>query len=292
MYREVIGERRYAMMGRGSPAAAHERDKHRPLIGLEQWQKAPGANSMNGPTHISAEELAMLRLVDTPTVCNVIELFEVRPRNGGYMDGRIKSCIPELAPMVGFATTATFRSHAPPRSADVYASMDEQLKAFSQVAAPYVVVFQDLDDPPASATFGEVMCSTYKAFGAVGIVTSGAGRDLDQVRALKFPAFTSGTICSHGYCHTLHLNVPVHVGGVTVYPGDLLHGDCNGVTTIPNAIAGAVARACKEFMACEDEVLKYVKGTASPTLDEFAIRRRRLTERVKSLGERVREEMG
>ena len=81
------------------------------------------------------------------------------------------------------------------------------------------------------------MCTTYKAFGAVGLITSGAGRDLDQVEALHFPCFTGGTICAHGYCHIPSINVPVHVGGVTIHPGDLLHGDRNGVTTIPQEIA-------------------------------------------------------
>ena len=74
---------------------------------------------------------------------------------------------------------------------------------------PAVVVFQDLDDPPVGATFGEVMCSVYKAFGSTGLVTSGGGRDLDQVRALEYPVFTGATICSHAYCHILHIGLPV-----------------------------------------------------------------------------------
>jgi regulator of RNase E activity RraA len=243
---------------------------------------------MGEPTNATQEMLDLLRQVDTPTVCNVVELFDVRPRNTGYMDARIRCCFPELPPMVGFATTATFRSHSPPRKGDVYASMEEQLSAFVDVAGPPVVVFQDLDDPRVSATFGEVMCATYKAFGAVGIVTSGAGRDLEQVRALKFPAFAAGTICAHGYCHTLQINVPVHVGGLTIHPGDLIHGDCNGITTIPNEIAPAVARACREFIACEDEVLGYVKSPGAHTIEEFAVRRKRMAERIRMLGEKLR----
>ncbi len=35
-----------------------------------------------------------------------------------------------------------------------------------------------------NCTAGEVMCSSYQAFGAAGLITSGAGRDLDQVEAL------------------------------------------------------------------------------------------------------------
>ena len=42
----------------------------------------------------------------------------------------------------------------------------------------------------AAATFGEVMCTTYKKFGAKGLITTGGGRDLAQVDALGFPTFT------------------------------------------------------------------------------------------------------
>src|SRR5438874_4592140 len=188
---------------------------------------------MPGYRGIPPADLELLRKFDTPTVCNVIELFDHRPRTAGYMDQRIQACFPKLPPMVGYASTATFRSAAPPRSGSVYAAMSDQVASFADLAGPAVVVFQDLDDPPAAATFGEVMCTTFKAFGAVGLITSGAGRDLDQVEALAFPCFTSGTMCAHGCCHIVQINIPVHVGGVAVHPGDLLHGDRHGVTTIP-----------------------------------------------------------
>src|SRR5947209_11509532 len=142
---------------------------------------------------VAADVLEKLRAFDTPTVCNVIELFELRPRTAGYLDGRIRACFPRLPPMVGYASTATFRSSAPPRSGNVYAGLSEQVAAFAELPGPAVVVFQDLDDPVAAATFGEVMCSTYKTFGAAGLITSGAGRDLDQVEAMNFPCFTRGT---------------------------------------------------------------------------------------------------
>jgi regulator of RNase E activity RraA len=67
-------------------------------------------------------------------------------------------------------------------------------------------------------------------------------------------------LAAHGNCHILQLNVPVHVGGVMVHPADLLHGDRNGVTTIPNEIASAVAHACPEYMAAEAIVLDYLKA--------------------------------
>lgn len=204
---------------------------------------------------ISKKVLDKLSSFDTPTICNLIELFQVRPRNTGFMDSRIKACFPEMSPMVGFAATATFRSSAPPRENDVYAGTEIQVERFIELSGPPVVVFQDLDNPPVAATFGEVMCTTYQAFGAVGLVTSGAGRDLEQVRALKFPVFTSGTICSHGYSHIPQAHVPVHVGGIVIYPNDLLHGDLNGVTTIPHQIAAELADIGDEFVAAEGVIL-------------------------------------
>src|SRR5205809_688030 len=140
---------------------------------------------------LTPEEISLLGKFDTPTVCNVIELFEVRPPTVGYMDGRIKANFPHLPPMVGYAATATFRSAAAPLGRNVYTEMDKQIVAFMQVPVPRVVIFQDLDNPPAAATFGEVMCTIYKSFDCVGLITSGAGRDLDQVESLGFPVFTS-----------------------------------------------------------------------------------------------------
>jgi regulator of RNase E activity RraA len=242
---------------------------------------------MPSPRAVPAADLELLRRYDTPTVCNVVELFDLRPRSAGYMDARITACYPRLAPMVGYARTATFRSADPPRAGGAYAGLAEQVALFADGPGPPVVVFQDLDDPPASATFGEVMCATYKAFGAAGLVTSGAGRDLEQVEALDFPCFTGGAICAHGYCHFPSLDVPVRVGGVTVHPGDLLHGDRNGVTTVPLEVASAAAHACAEYAAAEQVVLGYLRG-GEVNPKGYAEARNECRDRIEALARRLR----
>lgn len=241
---------------------------------------------MPAPT-VPAEVLDQLRKYDTPTVCNVIELFEIRPRNTGYMDGRVRATYPALPPMVGFATTATFRAGAPPKGGDTYIGLGGQVERIAATPGPKVVVFQDLDDPPVAATFGEIMCTTYKAFGCVGLVTSGTGRDIDQVAPLKFPCFTSGTMPSHGYTQIVELDVPVRVGGVWVNPGDLLHGDANGVTTIPVELAALTAEGCAGFMDAEKVVLDYfAKG--SPTAAGFTTARDECKRRMNELGKKLK----
>jgi 4-hydroxy-4-methyl-2-oxoglutarate aldolase len=237
---------------------------------------------------ITPQTLSKLAEFDTPTICNVIELFDVLPRNRGYMDARIRSAFPELPPMVGYAATASFRADALPSGGDVYGSLDKQIEQFADLPGPAVVVFQDLDDPPVAATFGEVMCSVYKAFGSTGLITSGGGRDLLQVRALEYPVFTSGTICSHGYCHILHVGTPVRIGGLVVNRGDLLHGDANGVTRLPIEIAGELADVAAEFVSAEKIIFDYLKDNTSVTIGglsdakkEFASVVARLTARVR-----------
>ncbi len=239
------------------------------------------------PEGLSADQLDELRRYDTPTICNVIEVFDIQPRNTGYMNDTIKACFPEMPPMVGYASTATWRADAPPLDGREYGSLDGQVKAFAVIPGPPVVVLQDLDDPTAAASFGEVMCTTYKVFGAAGLVTSGAARDLDQVRELGFPAFSNGANPSHGYGHIVDVHIPVHVGGITILPGDLLHGDCNGVTTIPKAIASDLVDVCKEYVSAEQIVLDHL-NSGSPSVEGFANARKECGEMIRKLTEKVR----
>ncbi len=233
-------------------------------------------------THV----LQKLATFDTPTICNIIELFDVRPRNVGFMNDRIKAAFPEMGPIVGFAATVTFRADAAPAANDGYSSIEDQVRLFAELSGPPIMVFQDLDDPPVAATFGEVMCTTYQTFGAVGLITSGAGRDLDQVRAIGFPVFTSGTICAHGYCHFPHTNVPVRVGGISIHPNDLLHCDVNGVSTIPVDIASEVAAVGDEFVAAEHIVLEALRDT-SPSLNKYSEARKEMGAVVERLRQQI-----
>ena len=239
-------------------------------------------------TSIPPEVLSKLATFDTPTICNVIELFDIRPRSTGFMDGRIQACFPEMPPIVGFAATATFRSSAPPPpGTDVYDNIEVQVARFAELSGPAVVVFQDLDDPAVSATFGEIMCTTYQTFGSVGLITSGAGRDLDQVRKIGYPVFTGGTICAHGYCHTPDVHVPVRVGGVFVYPDDLIHADVNGVTTIPKEIASEIAEVGDAYVAAEMVIINALKEFG-PDLAKLKDARKESKRQMQVLRERVK----
>ncbi|MEX2172520.1 MAG: RraA family protein [Pirellulales bacterium] len=236
---------------------------------------------------MSLELLPKLAQYDTATICNTIELFGVRSDATGFMDGRIRSAFPDLPPMVGYATTASFRSAAPPKGVDTYGSLETQIQQMESLPGPAVVVFQDLDEPPVGATFGEIMCSVYQAFGAVGLVTSGGGRDLLPVRKLEFPVFTGCTISSHGYSHLINVGSAVRVGGLVVEHGDLLHGDGDGVTSIPIEIAAEVADVAAEYVAAERILLDFAQGEGEKTIAELMERRRVFGDAMAVLKRRV-----
>jgi regulator of RNase E activity RraA len=238
---------------------------------------------MPAPT-LAAGTLEKLAKYDTPTICNVIELFDLRPYDRGYMDSRIQSAFPAMKPAVGFAATAKFCSKASPSA---YATLQDQLKQFEELPGPAFVVFQDIDVPSIGATFGEVMCSTYQGFGSIGLITSGGGRDLLQVQALGYPVFTGSTICSHAYCQTLDVGKPIDVGGLAVSTGDLLHGDANGVTSIPIEIATEVADVADEFIAAEAHVIDYAKSAGPKTIAEFSARRTAMGDAIAVIRRRV-----
>jgi regulator of RNase E activity RraA len=93
------------------------------------------------------------------------------------------------------------------------------------------------------------------------LITSGTGRDLDQVRKIGFPVFTNGACCSHGYVHIPQIHIPVSVGGIAIFPDDLLHGDCNGVTTIPKEIAAELADIGDAYIAAEMLIIDAMRSS-------------------------------
>jgi len=108
------------------------------------------------------------------------------------------------------------------------------------VPEPRFIVLHDIDNPPLGAYWGEVQGNIHKALGAVGVVTDGTVRDLDEVHDLGFQFFAKEVSVSHAYVHLVDINVPVTIGGLTVNTGDLLHGDKHGVSHIPFELADRI----------------------------------------------------
>ena len=217
---------------------------------------------------LTTEELDVLRAITSPTVCNAIETFNVRPRSEGFMDSTIVCRFPELGAMVGYAVTAKMRARERPQQAVAPWAMWAEME---KVPKPWVVVIEDLDYPdPVGSFWGEVNGSIHKGLGAIGTVTNGGVRDLPEVRATGFHFFSSCVLVSHAYLHLVEVGTPVSVGGLTVNPGDLLHGDEHGVTSIPLEIAREVPKAAEEVEARERVIIDFAR---SPECNADGLRR-------------------
>lgn len=212
------------------------------------------------PLQLTAEQLSALRELDTPTVCNAIERFNVRGRVEGFLGMDIRCLLPELGSMVGWAVTATADSTTPGLKQDA-GTWRAWAEAMAAAPKPVVLVFQDVGPQPRkSAHFGEMMATLSKRLGVVGLVTNGGVRDILEVKRLGLHYFAAGLVPSHGSPRLLEINVPVTLDGVRIEPGDLIHGDINGVTTIPLAIAEQVIEAAQRVRHDEAQLLAYLNG--------------------------------
>ena len=206
------------------------------------------------------DRLEELRLYSSPTVANAIETFNLQPRTAGFMSSEIRCIFPDLGTMVGYACTATIRAvQVPPAtSAALRPAMWREME---RIPSPCVVVIQDLDDPPGVGAFwGDVQSNIHRALGCIGTVTNGSVRDLDEVHALGFHFFAASVSVSHAYVHLVEIGVPVQVGGLTVHPGDLLHGDRHGVLAIPLEIAGRIPEGVEKVERVERQIISYCQS--------------------------------
>lgn len=208
---------------------------------------------------LSNEQLEELRRYNSPTISNAIELFEVRPRHLGFLPHRVRSLLPDLGVMIGYAVTSRTKA-APPDGATEDLTAD-YLRYVAAQPGPKVAVGQDLDDPPGlGAQFGEVNATIHKKLGCVGHVTDGCPRDLDEVRELGFHLFGLNPCVSHAHVRLVDFGKPVEIAGVEIRPGDLLHGDKHGVCVIPLEIAHRLAEACAEVERREKPLLEICRS--------------------------------
>ncbi len=201
--------------------------------------------------------LALLRRVDTPTVCNAIEVAQGRRGFSGFTRGTMLCSDPEGGAVVGYAATARIAAVAPPTEPPdvIRARRMEYYRMMAEAPKPSVAVIEDLDYPDCiGAYWGEVNTTVHKGFGMSGALTNGVMRDLGDMPP-SFPVIAGSIGPSHGFVHVRSLGTPVTVFGLTVAPGDLVHADRHGAVVVPADVIGKLAQAIERMMATEQIVL-------------------------------------
>ncbi|MEE8607541.1 MAG: RraA family protein [Nitrospiraceae bacterium] len=206
---------------------------------------------------LNEDDLAALRALDTPTVCNAIEVLAPERRGYGYTVEPLICSYPELPPMVGYARTATIRAMHPPKAApeEVQATRIGYYEYVEAGPRPSIIVIQDLDPVPGYGSFwGEVQSNVHKGLGALGTITNGCVRDIPDC-AEGFQFMSASIKPSHAAVHVVAYGLEVTVAGMDVSSGDLIHADRHGAVVVPLAIARDIPKTAETIARKEAVVI-------------------------------------
>ncbi|WP_245295282.1 RraA family protein [Manganibacter manganicus] len=179
--------------------------------------------------------VSLLRSVDTPTVCNAIEVAQGRRGFDAFTRGTMICSAPQAGAIVGYARTAKIAAVTPP--AEEPAVVKERRMAYyrhmSMGPRPALAVIEDIDFPDVVGAFwGEINATVHRGFGLAGALTNGVVRDLGTIPA-DFPIIAGSIGPSHAFVHVREVGTEVSVFGMKVRDGDLVHADRHGAVVIP-----------------------------------------------------------
>lgn len=116
------------------------------------------------------------------------------------------------------------------------------------------------------AVWGELATNSCVVKKIACVVIYGGVRDVEDIREMKLPVFAK-IICPEagepkGFGE---INVPVRIEGYTVFPGDWIAGDSDGVVVIPKEKVVEIANRAMDVLERENRIRKEIKdgGTLS-----------------------------
>ncbi len=161
--------------------------------------------------------------------------------------------------MVGHALTLTVDTTTMGKQKGL--DLPEMLQAIKETSKPVVLVIKTVGPRSGhNCVFGDIMAALAKQMGAVGLVTDGGVRDLENIRKMGFHVFACGTVPLHGAFSIKEINLPVNISGVEIQTEDLIHGDENGVLKIPWECADKLPETAQELLKQEKSIVDLIKS--------------------------------
>jgi regulator of RNase E activity RraA len=220
-------------------------------------------------------QMDFLRSIDTPTVCNLVEIVMPERRGSGYTVKHLHCPFPDLPPMVGYAKTVTFKSRdkVPLGQATYLQKRLDYLDYVAGAPQPAVMIMHDLDGEHAGfgAFWGEVQSNIHKALGALGVVTDGSIRDIPAI-APGFQMLAAAIVPSHAYVHAVDFGIDVEVAGMAVRSGDLIHADRHGAIVVPVDAIDAMLAAAGNLTETEARIIAAAKSGGGVEAIKAALR--------------------
>ena len=218
----------------------------------------------------TADEIASLADIDTPTICNLLEMVVPERRGFGFTVQHLHCLFPRMKPIVGFARTATMRAKDPAGWApdEAQARRSRYLDYVADGDVPKISVVQDVDERPGyGALFGEVNSTVHRALGCLGLVTDGSVRDIDQL-APDFQVLAGLVAPSHAFVHVAQWACEVNINGMVVQDGDLIHADRHGAVVVPLAAVRGVLESL-DLMVRREAVILEAARSPGATVDDI-----------------------
>jgi regulator of RNase E activity RraA len=211
------------------------------------------------PETLTTRQFEFLHSIDTPTVCNLIEIVTPHRRGFGYTVKHLHCPFPDLPPIVGYAKTVKIKSKDPFGGGD-QSYIAKRLDYLDYIAAaprPSISIIEDTDGEHVGygAFWGEVQSNVHKALGVLGVVTNGSIRDIPMI-APEFQMLAGSLSPSHAFVHMEEFGTPVNVHGMAVKSGDLIHADRHGAVVVPADKVEDMMKAMEGLSAREAVIIE------------------------------------
>jgi regulator of RNase E activity RraA len=208
---------------------------------------------------LTTRQFEFLHSIDTPTVCNLVEIVAPHRRGFGYTVKHLHCPFPDLPPIVGYAKTVKIKSKDPLKAGDT-SYMARRMDYLDYVAAaprPSISIIEDIDGEHVGygAFWGEVQTNIHKALGVLGVVTNGSIRDIPMV-AKGFQMLAGSIGPSHAFVHIEEFGTPVDVHGMAVKSGDLIHADQHGAVVVPADKVDDMMKAMEKLTEHEARIIQ------------------------------------
>ena len=203
--------------------------------------------------------LKELEKYDTPSITNVVATYPADNENclglydpwliNWYTDQSLRCMYPELGPRAGLAVTCVVGLKDPNFTR---LQWDDVFRAIDRAGGPAILVIkQELpgEIKNKNGLSGGNLTTAFKACGAVGVISDGPSRDIDEIRPKKIQYMLTGVTAGHGDFSLKAVNVPVHVCGMDVCPGEIIHMDENGAVKFPREVLPRVLELVKKLLS-------------------------------------------
>jgi 4-hydroxy-4-methyl-2-oxoglutarate aldolase len=219
-------------------------------------------------------EHKVVRKIPRPSADAIKTLGEQGTATVHEAQGRIGLLASYMRPIYNTAKMA-----GPAVTVSCQAGDNLMIHAAVEVCQPGDVLVVTTKSPSTDGMFGELIATSLIARGVKGLIIDAGVRDVADLTAMEFPVW-SKAIHAHGTVKATpgSVNVPVVCAGETIYPGDVIVADVDGVVVVRRQDAEKVAKLG------EDRLVKEASSRAKLKAGELSLDFNKLRAKCVELG--------